>query len=130
MLLDLLPGELGCLAGPLPRLARMAARGGALEHPLHDALADAGDAEQVVRHAELPYRGLDRSPPGAPAIVGNVVRLAGNAELAEVDALQARDLARAHAPEHHVVGEVRERMSEGRELPVDEREHARPIGSE
>jgi hypothetical protein len=102
----------------------MAARGRAFQHPLHDALADAGYTEEVVCHAELPDAGLDRRTPRASTVGGDVFRLTRNPEGQEVESLEATGLAGGNAPEHHMIGKIGERMAEGRKLPVDDCEHA------
>src|ERR1700691_5865801 len=105
MLLDLAPGELGGLARALARLAGVATGGRALQHAFHDSLADAGDAEQVVRHAELPHFGLDPRAPGTAAVAGHVLRFRRDAERGVIDAPQPADLAAFPPPQHDVIGE-------------------------
>src|SRR4029077_9550880 len=124
MLLHLVPGQFRGGACPGASLPRMAARGGAFQHTLHDALADAGDAEEVVRHTEFPHLPVDRPTPGPRTVGGDVLPLARNSEREKIEPLESTGLARRGPPEHHVVGEVGERMPERRELPVDDREHA------
>src|SRR5215467_15298438 len=85
VLLDLAPGEFRRGAGLRARLPRMAARGRALQHPLHDALADAGDTEEVVRHAELPHARLDRRTPRAGTVGIDIVRLTRNSQGPELE---------------------------------------------
>src|SRR5579864_8478676 len=110
-LLHLSPRELRGFPGPLAGLMGVAARGRPFEGAPHDALADAGDTKEVVGHAELPHPRLDRCTSRARAVGGDVLRLRGNPEGAEVDVPESRDLAGADPPEHDVVGEVRERMT-------------------
>src|SRR5579859_1794582 len=124
-LLDLTPGELRGLARPLARLVGVMAGCRTLERAAHDALADTGDTKKVVRHAELPYPAFDGAAPGSVAVGRDVLLFRWDPESGQIDVLEPRNLPRADPPQHHMVGEVRERMPEGRELPVDHREHAR-----
>src|ERR1700757_3068403 len=99
----------------------MGACGRACEYPLHDALTDAGDAEEVVCHAEFPYARVDRCTSRARTVGGGVFRLARNPERRQIESPQAPRLACGNAPQHRMVGEIRERMPEGGELPIDDR---------
>src|SRR5512143_3022336 len=63
--LDLLPAQFGERPGARAGVARVLARGGAVHHALRDALADGGDAEQVVYHVVVPDRRIDALAAGA-----------------------------------------------------------------
>src|SRR5215469_18822192 len=118
MPLDLLPGQIRRGARPRTRLPCVVARCGALEHPLHDALADAGDTEHVVGHAEFPHLRLDGAAAGARAVALDVLLLARDTERRQVEPLQPPDLPLPRPPQHDVIGEVGERVTERGELPV------------
>src|SRR5512141_515156 len=59
------PGELREQGRAGAGVARVFARGRAVHHPLRDALADGGDAEEVVGHVIVPDRGRDALAAGA-----------------------------------------------------------------
>jgi hypothetical protein len=47
----------------------------------------------------------------------------------EIEAAQAAVLVGTRLPRHRIEAQVRERMAEGRELPVEHRDHARLVGA-
>ena len=65
--------------------------------------------------------------PHAPAIGGDIFGFGRYAVRGAVDAAEAAIPARWEPPLHALVGEVRERMAERRQLPVEDREQARRI---
>src|SRR5512132_1860246 len=62
---DLRPAQLAEGPRARPRFAGMLARRGAVDDTLGDALADRGEAEQVVGHVVVPDRRLDTLAAGA-----------------------------------------------------------------
>src|SRR6478672_7443116 len=87
--LDLVPARLGDAAGAPSRLLGLLARGGAVEKALHDALQDAGEAEHVVGDVVIPMG--NAVTPGASAVGGDVLRLAGDAGGGEIGAGEAAE---------------------------------------
>ena len=102
--------------------------GGALVHTLQDR----SDAEQVVGHVEVPvgHHGASVGAAGALAVAADVVALARDAECSQVQPADAAEGAGRDVPAHAVVAEVRERMPEGGEFPIEHRDHARLGGVE
>ena len=91
----------------------------------HDALQNRGNLEQVEGDTETPCLGVDLGAADAPA-VGRQVRLfIGNAQSVKVDAGHAARLGRSQVPCEAVVGEVGQRIAQGRQFPVEHRQHAR-----
>jgi hypothetical protein len=82
-----------------------------------------GQAEEVERHIKVIVR--HRATSGARAIGCDIVLLRGDAELGQVGAAKAGNDMRRHTVHHGIVGEVRARVAEGRQLPVQHRQHAR-----
>src|SRR3970040_3057631 len=73
---DLRPPQLGERPGARAGVARVLARGGALHHALGDALADGGDAEQVICHVVVPDGRTDALAAGALEVHLDVLALA------------------------------------------------------
>src|SRR6266542_5571421 len=88
----------------------------ALQRTRMHAMQDRGDAEHIEDQVELPVR--DALAAGAPAIRCDVRGFGRNAERREIATLEAAELSRREAPRHHLIGEVRQRMTQRRELPV------------
>src|SRR6185312_5197825 len=74
---------------------------------------------QVVRAVEAEVRRVDGADAGAPAVRLDVRRLARDAERSEVAPEEAAELARRNPPRHQMVREIRERVAQRRELPVE-----------
>ena len=68
---------------------------------------------------------IDARPAGPLAVVRDVLRLRRQAERGHVAAEQPRDRDRRQPVEHQVVGEVGERVADGRKLPVEDRDDTR-----
>ena len=69
-----------------------------------------------------------RVEPGARDVGVDVGVARGDAERREIEADQAGGAGageRRHLPLHQMVGEIRERIAERRELPIEHREHLR-----
>src|SRR5687768_15552442 len=108
----------------------MRARRGAVDHALEDPLQDRGDAEQVVSEVEVPVTGVYRISSSPFTVAAHILLFAGNAQILEIEAGDAAELARRDVPAHAVVGEVDQRIAERRQLPVEHREDARLGGVE
>ena len=94
----------------------MGARGRAIFNATHDALEDAGQAEHVVGHVEVPVRNAGAA--GALAISIDVLLLRRDAQRREVHTVHAAELPRREPPGHAVIGKIRERMPQCGKLPV------------
>ncbi len=103
----------------------MLARRGAVHHALGDALADGGDAKQVVGHVVVPDGRVDALAAGALEVQRHVFLFGRDAELLERQPLDAAEFTGRNVPAHAVVGEIGERVAQRRELPVEHREHPR-----
>src|SRR6185295_20023188 len=108
----LLPAQLGERHGLARRLLRMLARRRAVEHALGDALADGGDAEQVVGQVELPDLCIDCCPTASPAVGLYVFRFRRNAQFTKGQAGYSPELIRRNMKTHAVIREVGERVAE------------------
>src|SRR5215217_1766037 len=88
-----------------------------------DPLRDRGQAEDREGHVERPV--LDRTAPRTLAIGGDIIGFRRDAAGLEVDTLQRAPGRRMRAPQEGVVGDVGERVANGRQLPVEHRNQAR-----
>ena len=107
----------------LAGIGRVRAGRGAVHRAFHDALQDGGDAEHIVGEVEVPV--VDALAPGAPAVGGDVILLRGYPQRREIEPADAAELPRRNAPAHAVIGNVRQRMPQGGELPVEDGENSR-----
>src|SRR5437660_5168023 len=118
-LLHPLPAKLGHPACPASDFRRVLACRRTIDDAAHDALRDARGAEHVVRDIEVPVVRIDRSAADAAAIRGDVFRLERDAERPEIEPPHAAEWATAgNVPTHAVIGEIGERVSQRRELPI------------
>ncbi len=92
---------------------------------LHDALQDRGDPEHVVREIEVPV--LRHREARSFAVARDVLRFVGNPERAQVEPRNAAKALGRDVPSHAVIREIRERIAERRQFPVEHREHARRV---
>ena len=107
----------------LPCSSAFAAGRVALQRAGEHAVQDRRDAKHVEDQVELPVR--DAGAARARAVRGDVRGFGRNTERGEVAALEAAKHSRREAPRHRMVGEVRQRMTECGELPIEHGEHAR-----
>mmetsp|Transcript_17516 Transcript_17516/g.42748 ORF Transcript_17516/g.42748 Transcript_17516/m.42748 type:complete len:457 (-) Transcript_17516:478-1848(-) len=115
-----LPPTLGHQCSLRPDLLGVARARVALQRPLVHPLEDGSDPEEGKRRVEVPV--LDPLwPVRAPAVGGHVLLLSGDAWW-KVDAMEARDLELwRQVVWEAVVRKVRDRVSDGRKLPVEHR---------
>ena len=121
------PAELGHRPRALARLQRLRARRVAGQRARHHALQDAGHAEHVVGHVEAPFASRSALPSrrrGADS-VATYSSSVGMPSAARSPPRRPRNSVGDEPPGHHVIREIRHRMAERRELPVEHREHAR-----
>ena len=105
----------------------MGAGCGADLYAFGDALQDGSDAKKVVGEVKRPVCGklAWRGQARALAIHADVFSLAGNAQSGVIEAPDASESARRNMPSHAVVAEIGQWMTQGRQLPIEHREHAR-----
>src|ERR1035437_4755069 len=121
--LRVLPGHLGQRLHTLAGIGRVRAGRGAVHRAFHDALQDGGDAEHIIGEVEVPV--VDPFAPGAPAVGGDVFPLPRYAQRLEIEPADAAELPRRNAPTHAVIGNIRQRMPQSGELPVEDGENSR-----
>ena len=116
-----LPASLRKERRPLPVRGRVGRGGVALLAARQHALQDDGDAEQ--REGEV--EGRDRLvAPGAALIGRHIGRLIGDAERREIEARHAAERLGRVDVGQAVIGEVGERVAEGRQFPVEDADDA------
>src|SRR5690606_20153937 len=105
-----------------PGLLRV--RGIAVERALVDALADRREPEEGEGEAEGPV--VDRADAAPPAVGGDVILLARDAERGAVHAAQTLEARIVRQPPlHALVGNVGKGVAQRRKLPVEHRHHPR-----
>jgi hypothetical protein len=116
------PRHVGDQTGAATLLDGIAACGIALQCAREHAVQDGRNAKHVEDQVILPVR--DAGAAGAPAIRGNVLAFGGNPQRAEVATIKTPELRRGEAPRHDLVGEIRQRVAERGQLPIEHRENA------
>ena len=89
-------------------------------------MQDGGQPEHVEAQVETEI--LDAVAAGSFAVTRNVFLFGWNTCRSQIGPDQAGRDAGRHAVHHQVIGEVCERMPQGRKLPVQHRQHARLAG--
>ena len=103
----------------------MIARRRAVPHPADDALKDRGKAKKIIGEIDRQmFAHLEASARHISVYVGRTV---GNAEASQVMADERSHAGSGfgwrHVPLHEVIGKIRERIAQSRELPVEHGEN-------
>src|SRR5262245_61645611 len=100
-------------------------RGVARKNAAIDALPDRCEPEDRERLIEIPaFNGVRASR--TPAIGADVFLFGGNAAGLEIDALQRAPTLAVGMPEEGVVSDVRDRMTDSAEFPIEHRDEFGP----
>src|SRR5262249_825854 len=117
-----LPRGIGERSRPLAALSGVWVVGGSGDDTSHDPLGDRGEPEHREADVELPV--LDAGASRAPAVRSQVPPFSWDTERGQVPTFEAVHAVRAQMVGHAVVGEVAQRMTERRQLPVEDRDDA------